>query len=147
MPQLPERCLSRRAGIVRCCPNTDFIADCRQKDLHPCTVLCLGWRSLVYLCVPCVTAKLFRRQQFNSTGGAQAVCAQIQELFHVLNGGNAAGCLDLAAAAHAAGKQLNIMEGCTCGRKARAGLDEVGTGFHHDIAHGMRRPIVTYCAP
>ena len=25
VPQLPERCLSRKAGIVRCCPNSYFL--------------------------------------------------------------------------------------------------------------------------
>ena len=25
VPQLPEQCLSRKAGIVRCCPNISFI--------------------------------------------------------------------------------------------------------------------------
>jgi hypothetical protein len=28
VPQLPERCLSRKAGIVRCCPN---IQNCARQ--------------------------------------------------------------------------------------------------------------------
>ena len=39
-------------------------------------------------------------QDLHSTGGAQAVSAQSQELFHILHGGDAAGSLDLAAAVH-----------------------------------------------
>ena len=32
VPQLPERCLSRKAGIVRCCPNLNFAEFCFRPD-------------------------------------------------------------------------------------------------------------------
>jgi len=37
VPQLPERCLSRKAGIVRCCPKYDVytssaLKQCIDKD-------------------------------------------------------------------------------------------------------------------
>ena len=40
VPQLPERCLSRKAGIVRCCPEicsyTIMILCCRAPGYLPC---------------------------------------------------------------------------------------------------------------
>ena len=38
-----------------------------------------------------VTLGLFAVQQLDRTGGAQTVCAQSEELFHILHGGDAAG--------------------------------------------------------
>jgi hypothetical protein len=35
VPQLPERCLSRKAGIVRCCPNFSLqILPAHRFPLH-----------------------------------------------------------------------------------------------------------------
>gem|GEM_PF-4564822 len=73
--------------------------------------------------------------QFNSTGGAQAVSPQSQELFHILHGGDAAGSLDLAATVHALDHQFHIVEVGTCGGETGAGLDVVGTGLADDVAH------------
>ena len=41
VPQLPERCLSRKAGIVRCCPKFDIEMSVFLMSNAPKTVLCI----------------------------------------------------------------------------------------------------------
>ena len=58
VPQLPERCLSRKAGIVRCCP--EFIGPCRTKAgadfVLPWVLLCYVHINLPfpYFPFPCL---------------------------------------------------------------------------------------------
>ena len=72
-----------------------------------------------------------------STAGAspEAVCAEVEELLDVLDGGDAARSLDLAATRNVLCEQLNVVEGRTAGGEAGRCLDEVGTGLGHDVAH------------
>ena len=72
-----------------------------------------------------------------STAGAspEAVCAEVEELLDVLDGGDAARSLDLAATRNVLCEQLNVVEGRTAGGEAGRCLDEVGTSLGHDVAH------------
>jgi hypothetical protein len=36
VPQLSERCLSRKAGIVRCCPKLFYARKCRSMFSYLC---------------------------------------------------------------------------------------------------------------
>ena len=74
-------------------------------------------------------------EQLDCAGGAQTVSAKVEEFFDILHGGDTAGSLDLAAPPDMLGKQRNVMEGRTAGREAGGGLDEVGTGLGHNVAH------------
>ena len=84
--------------------------------------------SLVALCLLAV-------QDLDGAGGAQTVCAEGEELFHIVHGGDAASSLDLAAACHALDHQLDVVEGCACGGEAGAGLDVVSACLADDVTH------------
>ncbi len=73
-------------------------------------------------------------QQFDSTGGAQAIGAEV-ELSRCPRRWSAAGGLDLAAARPAcSANRLDVMRICTADWRTGGSLDEISTGLGRDVA-------------
>ena len=58
VPQLPERCLSRKAGIVRCCLYNFYV---RQDELPPYDRPMKGFRPAFFQKGWMVSARVFPR--------------------------------------------------------------------------------------
>ena len=84
----------------------------------------------------CIDASLFHcLGQLDDAAGAQAVCAQGEELRGVLQGADAAGGLDLHMGGHMGLEQRHVVESGSGGGEAGGGLDIVGAGLADDLAH------------
>ena len=74
--------------------------------------------------------------ELDDSGSAQAVGSQFDELLSILQGGDAAGGLDLHMGGNMLGEQLHIGKGSAGGGEAGGGLDIVGAGVGHALAQG-----------